>query len=104
MSRLQVVEERQLIDAPEAEKPKPEAASTGPQVTMQAATAMLITALRALSERFVIALSNLFTLLTAASAFYLWAIALPEITALKIVALSIYSVFVLALNIFGRRK
>lgn len=96
MSRLEVVAERNVD---EEHAPDTRAAQLN-----VVATQMLMTALKALSQRFVVALSNLFTLLTAASAFYLWMICLPEISVLKIVGLSIYSVFILALNVWGRRK
>lgn len=98
-SRLQAVETREVPD-----EAVPARASQERNQTHEVATKMLLMAIQALSQRFVVALSNLFTLLTAASAFYLWMMALPEIDVLKIVALSIYSVFVLALNIYGRRK
>ncbi len=99
MSRLKAVGERTLIEQP-AEGAS-EHASAAPE--SDAYSQMLLLALTALGQRFVVALSNLFTLLTAASAFYLWLIALPTLDPTKIVGLSIYSCFVLALNIFGRR-
>lgn len=96
MSRLEAVKSREVSDT--------EQRDDAPFVNHEEATKMLLMALQALGQRFVVALSNLFTLLTAASAFYLWLVALPELDILKIVGLSIYSIFVLALNIYGRRK
>ncbi len=96
MSRLQAVSEREFVEPESA--PQPQAPDHA------VATKMLLMAIQALGQRFVVALSNLFTLLTAASAFYLWNAALSELNQIKIVGLTIYSCFVLALNIYGRRK
>lgn len=92
------VQEKTASDAAAATS----AAATAAHV--QVATQMLLAAVTALSQRAIVALSSLFTLLTAGSAFYLWMIAMPEIDNTKIVGLTIYSCFILALNIFGRRK
>lgn len=74
------------------------------QAMQNAATEMLMMGLRALSQRAVSALSNLFVLLTVASCFALWWVILPGITVLQIIGLSIYSLFVLLVNIWGRQK
>lgn len=101
MSRLTAVRTEEIPD-PDAQQIEARKAEA---VEMQGvAIRMMNMALAALSQRAVVAISSLFTLLTAASAFYLWMIALPTLDVLKIVGLSIYSLFVLALNIFGRRK
>lgn len=93
-------------EVPDPDGPSPHRATAGIQNNdaAQAATKMLLMALGALGQRFVVALSNIYGLVTVASAFYLWAIALPTIDTLQIVACSIYSVFVLAINVYGRRK
>ena len=96
MSRLQAVKETTLIDA--AEQPAP------PPATNEIATKMLLMALTALGQRFVVALASLFTLLTAASAFFLWYIALPTLDPTKIMGLTIYSAFILILNIYRGPK
>lgn len=104
MSRLLAIKSADVGDDETLGSAKQQASTTAAAQAHQVATAMLMTALRALSQRFIVALANLFTLLTAASAFYLWLQALPELNMLKIIGLSIYSVFVLALNIYGRHK
>lgn len=68
-----------------------------------ASIAMLTLALRALSERAVIALADLFTLLTVGSAFWLWW-TIPDPNPQQIVSLSIYAAFILAANWLIRRK
>jgi CHASE2 domain-containing sensor protein len=59
---------------------------------------MLITALRALSQRFVIAIANLFVLITAFSAFWLWYQTMPDPTVPQLVGLTLYGLLILALN------
>lgn len=68
-----------------------------------ASIAMLTLALRALSERAVVALADLFTLLTVGSAFWLW-LAIPDPNPQQIMALTIYATFILAANWLIRRK
>ena len=65
--------------------------------------AMLTLALKALSQRALVALADLFTLLTVGSAFWLWA-SIPAPNDRQIIALSIYACFVLAANYIVRRK
>ena len=106
MTRLQAVEEREVSED-EIRRQREEAAAQKLQsarVAQEAATKMLMMAISALSQRFVVALSNLFTLVTVASAFYLWVLALPTMTWNQIIGLTIYSGFVLLVNIYGRRK
>lgn len=67
------------------------------------ATDALLLALRALSQRFVIALSNLFTLVTVASAFVLW-YATPQPDILQLIKLGGYGLFVLGINWIIRRR
>jgi hypothetical protein len=54
-------------------------------------------ALAALSQRALVAVADLFTLLTVASAFWLWW-SIPAPNDRQIIALSIYACFVLAAN------
>ncbi len=104
MSRLTAISSKDLGgDDTQAQAEQIAAARAQAAKEQQAATQMLLMALKALGQRFIVALASLFTLLTAGSAFYIWLIALPEITSLKIIAASLYSLFVLALNIAGRR-
>lgn len=62
-----------------------------------AAIRLLMLALGALSQRALVAVADLFTLLTVASAFWLWR-SIPDPNELQIIALSIYAAFVLAAN------
>lgn len=104
-NRLEVVGER-VVDDAEVAKVQQDRDRQMAEIQKQrdAATAMLMTGIRALSQKFVVAVAHFFTLMTVASAFYLWAIALPNITTQQIIALSIYSVFILGVNIWGKRS
>lgn len=67
-----------------------------------AAASALALALKALSQKAIAAVKDLFTLLSVGSAFWLWwSIADPKPS--QIVSLSIYAVFVLAANVVVRR-
>lgn len=66
--------------------------------TANAATSMLLLALRALSQRTIVALSNLFVLLTAASAWWLWMVTLPQPSIPQLVGLALYGALILALD------
>lgn len=103
MSRLTQLRATELPEE-QASQPQPNPQAEAAAAQQAVATQMLFAALGALSKRFVVALSNLFTLLTAASSFYLWLIALPVLDNTKIIGLTIYSLFVLALNIYARRR
>ena len=63
-----------------------------------AAAGILFTALKALSQRAVIALGNLFVLASAASAFWLWYVTLPNPTPYQLVGLGLYGLLILALT------
>ena len=80
---------------------------TAPPPRHDAAESIGIEALKlglsALSQRTVVALSKLFTLLTVASAFALWWRVLPEPSIQQLVGLSIYAVFLLIVNWLVRR-
>jgi len=67
------------------------------------AIAMLQVALKALSQRALIAVADLFTLLTVGSAFWLWS-SIPAPNDRQIIALSIYATFVLAANWIVRSR
>ena len=69
------------------------------------AALLLVMALKALSQRAVVALLQLFTLITVGSAFFLW-LSTPDPNVHQIVSLSIYGSLVLAINwlVYFRRK
>lgn len=73
-----------------------------PSPSTEVATDLLVLSLKALSKRALIAISNLFCLLTVFSVFVLF-YNIPNPSVLQIVALSIYSSFVLAANAIVRR-
>lgn len=64
---------------------------------------ILMLSLKVLSQRAVIALADLFTLMTVASVFWLW-YSIHEPNLHQIIALTIYALFVLAANVIVRRK
>ena len=74
-----------------------------PQPDNAVAIAMLTIGLKALSQRALTAAADLFTLLTVASAFWLWW-SIPAPNDRQIIALSIYAVFILAANWIVRKK
>jgi hypothetical protein len=67
-------------------------------------TSLLFASMRALSQRAVIALSNLFMAASAASAWWLWYVTMPAPTVPQLVGLTLYAGFILALNFMLRRK
>ena len=69
----------------------------------QAATGMLVLALKALSQRAVAAIADLFMLLTIGSAFWLWK-SIPQPDTFQLVALGMYGIFVLVANWIVRRR
>jgi len=64
---------------------------------------LLALGLKTVSQRFVAALVNLFTLVTMAGAWFLW-YRIPDPNVYQIVSLSIFAAFVLAANWLVRRK
>jgi hypothetical protein len=74
-----------------------------PAVEQGVAIAMLTIGLKALSQRALIAATDLFTLITVGSAFWLWYLT-PDPNDKQIISLSIYAIFVLAANYIVRRK
>jgi hypothetical protein len=71
---------------------------TPPSPVENAATSVLFTALKALSQRTVIALSQLFVLATALSAFWLWMVTMPAPSVLQLVGLGLYAIMILILD------
>ena len=94
----------------ETNQPKPLFTVVGqepdtPQHTPQehaVATKMLIMALTALGQRFVVALASMFTLLTIGSAFFLWMM-IPDPNNKQLIALGMYALLVLSINVIVRR-
>lgn len=68
-----------------------------------AATQALVLALKALSQRALIAVDNLFTLISVCLVFWLFK-SLPTPDTFQLAALGIFSLFVLAANVIVRRK
>lgn len=69
----------------------------------RAGTQALILGLKALSQRAIAAIADLFMLATVGSAFWLWW-STPTPDVYQIVSLSIYAAFVLAANYIVRRR
>lgn len=67
------------------------------------AVTMIMLGLKALSQRALTAISDLFTLITVGSAFWLWS-TIPAPNDRQIASLTIYALFVLAANVIVRRK
>ena len=86
----------EVVGGTETDAPAP-AADNGPAIRM------LMLALHALSQRTLVALADLFTLLTCMGAWYLW-FSIPNPNDKQIIALSIYALFTLAANWIVRRK
>lgn len=89
-SRLEVVRE-----LPDEQPPAPD-----PLISVGATALML--GLKALSQRAITAVADLFMLLTVGSAWWLWA-SIPDPHPTQITALGIYAVFVLCANIIVRK-
>lgn len=64
---------------------------------------LLFLALKALSQRTLVAIDNLFCLMTVASGFWLW-YSIPDPSPTQITSLGLYAAFVLAANWLVRRK
>lgn len=93
-SRLQVVGQETAPD------PFPVAP---PKIGSRIATDAIALALSALSQRAIIGLANLFTLLTVASAFVLWYVT-PDPNTFQLIKLALYGAFVLGANWIVRKR
>ena len=99
-AKFQLVEDQvEIAPPPQSFAPAPAKTSAIDWGALQ----LLGVALTALSQRAMVALAASFSLLTVASAFYLWMIT-PNPTDRQIVSLAIYAGFVLAINLIVRRK
>lgn len=67
-------------------------------------TEMLLLALKALSQRALTAITNLFTVVLVASAWWLWTNVLPNPTTNQLIALGGYALFCLLIEMVRRRK
>lgn len=85
------------------EEDDPAIAGQAQQGTTDRATDLLFLSLQALSKRTIIALSNLFCLLTVGSVFVLFYSIVPAPNTFQIVSATIYAVFVLAANAIVRK-
>ena len=81
---------------PPPEQPLPSPAAPRPNVD-SASIGMLLAGLRALSQRTIIAIGNLFVLAAASSAFWLWLTTMPDPSIHQLVGLTLYGVLMLAL-------
>lgn len=105
-SRLQQVGQDRIIPSTETA-----AQSTSPPTLThpyaplldKAATEALLLGLKALSQRTLVALGNLFTILSVISVFILWYCALPAPNTYQIVLLGIYAAFILLLHLVKRK-
>jgi hypothetical protein len=89
--KLELVEEDENTAAP-------------PDNRTELATNALTLALTALSQRALVALASLFSLLTVASVFWLGMAISADPNPYQITTLAIYAAFVIAVNIIVRRK
>jgi hypothetical protein len=83
----------EVVEEPES-RPEPES---------HAAFSVLMLALKGLSQRALIAISDLFLLFTVFGTWWLWH-SIPDPNTNQIAALSIFAIFVLAANFIQRRK
>jgi hypothetical protein len=67
-------------------------------------TEMLLLALKALSQRALTAITNLFTVLLVASAWLLWTRILPDPSTQQLIAVGGYALFCLLIDIVRRKK
>ena len=84
------------LEKEEVEVPQPSAAAEA------AGMHMLYLGLKALSQRALVALSAMFTLLTVASAFWLF-MTIKDPNVMQLIMMGMYGVFVLAANLIVRR-
>lgn len=97
---------REVADEPVEQTPNPATAAVdaAAQARAQQATAMLLTAVRALSQRVIVAAEALVDLLLIASAFTLWLLIIAQPTPAQLTGVGGYAVFVLAAVLIRRRR
>lgn len=91
MAKFELVQETEEPEGP-ANQPAEHAKALG----------MVMLALKSLSQRALIAIDNLFMLLTVGSVFWL-AMSLPDPNTYQLVQIGMYAAFVLAANLIVRR-
>jgi hypothetical protein len=97
-NRLRPIPEAELPEFAVDPAPQHVTQAAPPESALQAAaTSILFTSLKALSQRTIVALSNLFVLAAAASAFWLWYVTLPNPSVPQLVGLGLYGLLMLAL-------
>lgn len=105
-SRLTAIGAPEIEEAADDPLASPATAPAAPsrlnQAIEKAAMAMLFAAVKALSQRALVAIGNLYALLLAASAFWLWWIVLPAPSVRQLVGLALYGGFVLAMLMVRR--
>ncbi len=95
-NRLKVAGEDEPVELiTDPPKPAPPRAPSPPR-EVAAITSMLMMALKALSQRTIIALASLVDMALAASVFVLWVLVIAQPTTLQLVGLGGYAAFVLA--------
>lgn len=82
---------------------QPARINPAPPVDNGVAIAMLTIGLKALSQRALTAATDLFSLLTIASCFWLWW-SIPAPNDRQIISLALYGLLILAINVIVRRK
>ena len=103
-NRLKPVGEDEPIDLI-TDQPRPAARPAPPQDRgVQLMTTMLLTALKALSQRTIIALASLVDLALMSSAFALWIMVIAQPSVLQLVAIGGYALFVLVALYMRRRN
>jgi hypothetical protein len=96
-NRLRPISEDVPFPLGDAQGPAEPVAQVAQPADESVATSILFTALKALSQRTLIALSNLFVLAAAGSAFWLWLVTLPSPSIQQLVGLGLYGLLMLAL-------
>lgn len=90
--------------APKFELVQEETEQPAAKVDHALATQMLTIALTALSQRALIAIASLFSIVLASSCFVLWYMILPNPSVNQLVGLGMYALFILALHVIRYRK
>jgi hypothetical protein len=93
----------ELIADDQADETSAPAGAPAQPFMQRVSTDMLVMALKALSQRFVVALLQLFTLVVIGSVFAIW-VMIPDPNPLQIISHSIYTAFALAVLWLVRRR
>ncbi len=94
MSQVQQFPNKQFVEVPDEESP-----ANPPN---EAITALALALSKALSERAIVLMSWLLTLLTCGSVFWVW-LSVPNPSPIQLVALGVYASFIFAINWLVRR-